>query len=172
MNILLSDGKVKLAKERMAIDLGGIGKGFAIQKTFDKLHTSWGFIAIAGDMKIWGHERLLGVYDPIENGIVFLGINNKDLCLSSSGNYHKKHIFGSQDDIVGITVVHQDCTYADAFSTALFAMDRNKRQEFINKHSLPVMILYNDRTYFVNDRFVEFFKDYQFSSSWKPRKQE
>ncbi len=171
-NILIQDGRVKLAKEKMAIDIGGIGKGFAIQKAFEKLGTTWGFIAIAGDMKIWGHSRLIGIYDPVDKSVVFIGHNAKDLCISSSGNYYKKHILEGSNSVIGVTVIHKDCTYADALSTALFAMNESERQELINKLSLPVFILYENQVYYFNNEFIGFFKDYQISSSWKPKKQE
>ena len=62
--ILLKEGVVKLEKEGMAIDLGGIAKGFALQKAWERLSLRRGFMAIGGDMKVWGHSRLLGIYDP------------------------------------------------------------------------------------------------------------
>ncbi|CUT01335.1 ApbE family protein, partial [Candidatus Kryptobacter tengchongensis] len=50
----------------MSIDLGGIGKGFAIEKTYNYLKINSGFISIGGDMKVWGHKRTLAIKNPIE----------------------------------------------------------------------------------------------------------
>ncbi len=168
--LLLKDGKVMLELENMAVDLGGIGKCYALQKAYERLNLPWGFMAIAGDMKVWGHNRLLGVYDPKNKSVFMEGYNAKDLCLSSSGNYLRKHILGKPTDVLQITVVHEDCTYADALSTALFAMGEEDMWNFINQYKLGVLILFEDGTYYVNDKFLSYFKTYTLSPSWKERK--
>lgn len=143
----------------MALDLGGIGKGFAVQKAYEYIKTEKGFIALAGDMKVWGHKRKLAVYNPINGKILAEGVNKKDLCLSTSGNYFRKHILGKSKRVLQITVAHENCTVADALATALFASPEKEREKILkNFPEAAVLILYTDGSLFVNGKFRDFFE--------------
>lgn len=159
--IKIEDNKVCLLEEGMAIDLGGIGKGFAVQKAYEffKDRLSKGFIALAGDLKVWGDKRELGIYNPLNKGIVAKMKNKRDLCMSTSGNYFQEHIIGKPTDIVQVTVVYDDCSYTDAISTALFAMDKASRERFLDKNpQFGVFILYKDGSIWINKTFIDYFE--------------
>ncbi|MFN3813604.1 MAG: FAD:protein FMN transferase [Aquificaceae bacterium] len=153
------DEKVFLEEKGMAIDLGGIGKGYAVQKAYEYIKTPWGFISIAGDMKVWGHRRLVGIYNPATGGVLMEGINKKDLCLSTSGNYFREHIVGKTNSLLQVSVVHTDCTLADALSTAIFAMDDREREEFLRKHQdIGFLLLFKDGSVYYNREFFDNFE--------------
>lgn len=155
--IKLEKGKVFLEKEGMAIDLGGIGKGYAVESAYQKLNTPWGFISIAGDMKIWGHRRRIAVYDPMTGGVLLEGINRKDVCLSTSGNYFRKHIIGKPNNITQVTVAYKDCGITDGLSTGLYAMEDSKLEEFMTKYpEFGVLILYKNGRVVCNRSFLEY----------------
>ncbi len=159
-DILLNEKKreVFLKRKGMAIDLGGIGKGYAVEKAYKKVNTKLGFIAIAGDMKVWGHKRLIGVYNPLTKKPLLEGINKEDVCLSSSGNYFRKHIVG-KDELLQVTVAYKNCIYADALATALFASDKETRKKILkNFKDAGVLILYKDGSFYVNRKFIDFFE--------------
>jgi len=157
---------VFLQEKGMAIDLGGIGKGFAIQKVYEFIKADKGFIAIAGDLRVWGHKRLLAVYNPINGKILTQGYNKKDLCLSTSGNYRREHIIGKGGKLLQVTVAYEDCTLADGLSTALFAMDDKKRWDFIEKYpQFGYLLLFSDGSVYVNKTFLEFFESLEFFGS-------
>ncbi len=161
--VKVEDSRVFLEEKGMAIDLGGIGKGFAIQKAYEFIKTDKGFIAIAGDLRVWGHKRLLAVYNPINGKILAQGYNKKDLCLSTSGNYRREHIIGKGSKLLQITVAYEDCTLADGLSTALFAMDDKKRWDFIERHpQFGYLLLFSDGSVYVNKTFLEFFESLEF----------
>jgi thiamine biosynthesis lipoprotein len=164
--VRIEGNRVFLQEKGMAIDLGGIGKGFAIQKAYEFIKTDKGFIAIAGDLRVWGHKRLLAVYNPINGKILARGYNKKDLCLSTSGNYRREHIMGKGGKLLQITVAYEDCTLADGLSTALFAMDDKKRWDFIEKHpQFGYLLLFSDGSVYVNKTFLEFFESLEFFGS-------
>jgi len=164
--VRVEGSSVFLEEKGMAIDLGGIGKGFAIQKAYEFIKTDKGFIAIAGDLRVWGHKRLLAVYNPINGKILTQGYNKKDLCLSTSGNYRREHIVGKGGKLLQITVAYEDCTLADGLSTALFAMDDKKRWDFIEKHpQFGYLLLFSDGSVYVNKTFLEFFESLEFFGS-------
>ncbi len=157
-DIILKDDSVMLARENMAIDLGGIGKGFAIEETFRWLGTKKGFISIGGDMKIWGHKRTIAIKDPINGGSIAQVVNAKDVSISTSGNYIKEHIKTQDDEIIQVTVAHESATFADAYATAIFAMSKELREKFLKENpDVGVFILYKDGSVFVNERFRSFF---------------
>jgi thiamine biosynthesis lipoprotein len=164
--VKVEGSSVFLQEKGMAIDLGGIGKGFAVQKAYEFIKTDKGFIAIAGDLRVWGHKRLLAVYNPINGKILAQGYNKKDLCLSTSGNYRREHIIGKGSKPLQITVAYEDCTMADGLSTALFAMDDKKRWDFIEKYpQFGYLLLFSDGSVYVNRTFLEFFESLEFLKS-------
>jgi Membrane-associated lipoprotein involved in thiamine biosynthesis len=164
--VRVEGSSVFLQEKGMAIDLGGIGKGFAIQEAYEFIKTDEGFIAIAGDLRVWGHKRLLAVYNPINGKILAQGYNKKDLCLSTSGNYRREHIIGKGGKLLQITVAYEDCTLTDGLSTALFAMDDKKRWDFIEKHQqFGYLLLFSDGSVYVNKTFLEFFESLEFFGS-------
>ncbi len=158
-DIVVKDGRVFLRTKKMAIDLGGIGKGFVVEKTYEHLRTPKGFIGAAGDMKVWGHERVLAIMDPLSGGSLVQMVNSKDLCLSTSGNYIRRHIDQADGDLLQITVVHKNCTLADAYATALFSMPMHLRRRFLRENpDVGVLELYRDGSLYMNERFREFFR--------------
>ncbi|RME12390.1 MAG: FAD:protein FMN transferase [Aquificota bacterium] len=150
--------RVCLLEKGMAIDLGGIGKGYTVQKVYERLKTPWGFVSIAGDMKVWGHSRLLAVYNPINGQILAQGYNAKDLCLSTGGNYFRRHILGRENSLVQATVAYSDCTITDALETALLAMDDESRERFLRENPhIGVLLLFRDGSLYVNRAFMDYF---------------
>jgi len=157
--IKVEQNKVFLEEKGMAIDLGGIGKGYAVQKAYESINTKEGFISIAGDLRVWGQKRLLAVYNPITKGILMEGVNKEDLCLSTSGNYLRKHIWGKSNNLIQVTVAHTDCTLADALSTGIFAMSDEEIKKFLERHpDVGVLLLYQDGSIFTNRAFVDKFE--------------
>ena len=155
----LKEGLAFLRRRNMAVDTGGIGKGFALDEARRAVNSRWGFISIGGDMTLWGHSRALAVRTPFEPRPFIEGVNGGDLCLSTSGNYHKRHIEQEDSDLVQITVVHRDCTIADALATALFTMNRKERKAILKKlPSLGILEVYRDRSFWMNGRFADYFE--------------
>lgn len=158
-NVELNGSSVFLKEKGMALDLGGIGKGYTVEKAYERVKTEKGFIGIAGDMKVWGERRLLAVKDPLKNSVLAQMVNRKDVCLSSSGNYVRKHIKQEDRELIQITVAHENCAYADAFATALFSMPREKREKFLRENpEIGVLELYEDGTVRMNGAFRDFFE--------------
>ncbi len=158
-NILTLNNGVLLKEENMAIDLGGIGKGYSIQKAYEEIKTPWGFVAIAGDMKIWGHKRRLAIKDPVNGGYLLEIENRKDICLSTSGNYIKDHIRTDDKSILQVSVGHPDCAFTDALATALLAMPEDIRTDFLEKYDeIAVVLLFRNGELFINSRFYDFFE--------------
>ncbi|MFN4320069.1 MAG: FAD:protein FMN transferase [Aquificaceae bacterium] len=157
--VSIEGGRVCLLEKGMAIDLGGVGKGYAVQKTYESLKTPWGFISIAGDLRVWGHRRLLAILNPINYKLLAEGYNSKDVCLSTGGNYLRKHIIGKENSLLQATVAYHDCTITDALETILLAMDDESRERFIRDNPrIGFFLLFKDGSLFINKAFMEYFE--------------
>ena len=156
-DVVVNGDKVFLKKKGMAIDLGGIGKGYALEKVYEYLNIERGFITIGGDMKIWGMKRSIAILDPLKESIIALFVNRGDLCISTSGNYHQDHIRTQNRNIIQVTVLYRNCTHADAYATALFAMPEDKIKKFLKENKdVGVFILYKDKKVYVNPAFFSY----------------
>ena len=157
-DVVVRGREVFLKRKGMAVDLGGIGKGYALDVAYRKIKTKWGFLGIAGDMKIWGKERVIAVKDPLSGGVLLEAVNRKDLCISTSGNYIKRHIEQKDSTLVQITVVYDPCALADAYATALFAMPAGLRRKFLRENpDVGVLELHSDHSIYMNGAFRTYF---------------
>lgn len=163
-NVLLNEKKQKvfLKRKYMAIDLGGIGKGFGVEKAYEFINTEKGFISIAGDMKIWGTSREIGIYNPINKSILMSANNKKDVCVSTSGNYFRKHIIGKDTDLIQVSVFYSECSFTDALSTGIFAMDKKNREKFLKNAQFGYLIIYTDGKVEFNKILFEYLEDIKF----------
>ena len=153
--------EVFLTKKGMALDLGGIGKGYALEVIARKIKTGKGFLALSGDIKVWGEKRVIGVYNPLNRGVLAYLVNKKDFCISTSGNYRRRHILGSSD-FLQVTVVHKNCTYADAYATALFSGGERLLKKLVESEELGILVLYPDGKVLLNHTFTTFFSEIHF----------
>ena len=157
--LVLEKGRAFLLHKGMAIDTGGIGKGFALSEIRRSAGSPRGFASIGGDMVVWGHKRTLAVRTPFEARPFVEGINKADLCLSTSGNYHQRHIEQEDEELVQVTVAYEDCTTADALATALFSMSRKERRDLLKKvPTLGVLEVYRDHSFWMNREFADRFE--------------
>jgi len=158
-DVFLGENRVLLRKKGMAIDLGGIGKGYALDVVRERIGSPWGFVSIAGDMKVWGTEKVIAVKDPLSGGSLLQGINAGEMCISTSGNYLRKHIEQHDEELLQVTVVYHTCALADAYATALFSMPRDLRRRFMLENpDVGVLELYGDGSLYMNPAFRKSFK--------------
>lgn len=149
------DNKVKLIRKNSMIDLGGIGKGFALDECMNILikggihHSA---IEFGGDVKVFGgmpnnlpwkiilDKRL---HTILNDKVLFFNIFNGSLAVS--GSYIKKslcndyhHIINpyslkSQNYYIFLLVSGNDGILCDALSTACFNMDIDTINSVISK---------------------------------------
>jgi len=147
---------VRLKQPGMLIGLGGIGKGIALEesrkilvdmKINDYLIVAGGQVLVKG-LNL-GKTWRVGIRKP-DTPFELLGVLNvTDTCISTSGDYEKyfekdgvryHHIIDPRTGfpamgIRSVTVITPDAMLADALSTALFVMGREKAMELVN--SMP-----------------------------------
>lgn len=177
--VKMDGSRVFLEKEGMMLDLGGIEKGFAVDKAVEVLKKRGikkGLVSISGDMRAFGGDWLIGIKHPREEGaIVAFNTGGRDLAISTSGDYERyfekdgkahRDILNpkstrSAGDFQSITVIMEgNNTLTDAYATSLFAMGKQKALEFLRNHpEIGAIIVFSNGELFYNDKFkklVEF----------------
>lgn len=160
------------ATEPKGLDLGGIAKGYTSQKVLETIQTAGvdtAVISLGGNVGVMGTKPdgtpwIVGIRDP--NGdendylgtLSLLGQAQPQYVITSGGyeryfeqdgvRYH--HIldphtgYPADTGLCSVTVVSSDGTLADALSTALFVMGKDKAQDFWRQHSSEFdMILFD-----------------------------
>jgi thiamine biosynthesis lipoprotein len=149
------NGTAFLRRAGMNANLGGIGKGYAVDRARDILHAS-GFhdfmIQFGGDMYVAGKQGerswRLGIQDPRgEPGHIFAAMDLSDSTFSSSGDYERFFIKDGRryhhiiDPATGepslgcrsVTIVSGSATIADGLSTGVFIMGPEAGMALIEK---------------------------------------
>jgi len=170
------------------IDLGGIAKGYALEKIIANLKQNYQIenimISAGGDLKAIGQhgERpwVIGIRDPLatdrNTAIATVKAKSGD-SIFTSGSYERyylannKHIHHIIDPRTGypakgslsVTVIHPNATTADAAATALFVAGPKQWVEVANKMGIKYVLLIDDKnnvhmTQAMLDR-IEFIKE-------------
>jgi thiamine biosynthesis lipoprotein len=140
----------------LQVDLGGIAKGFAVDRGIDALvraGVAAGFVSAGGDSRILGDRgdrpRLIGIRHPREKDEFAVKIPLSDTAISTSGDYERffirdevryHHILDPQtgrssDAVQSASVLAPLAIDSDALSTTTFVLGVEKGLALIN--SLP-----------------------------------
>jgi thiamine biosynthesis lipoprotein len=141
------EGKVFLKKKGMAIDLGGIAKGYAVDRAFEFLRSLRYknlIVNAGGDLRVGGFKNnqpwSAGIQNPRESKKILARISISDTAVATSGDYEKfflyqgkryHHIFSPKDGFptVGcqsVTIFCEGGMIADALATAVFVLGPEK----------------------------------------------
>lgn len=144
---------IKLAK-RQKIDLGSIGKGYAIDLAYKRLLPLKNFVINAGgDIRARGGSRdnkpwLVGLKIPGMAQVGKIRLENQAICCS--GNWARKvkffhHLINPktgvpQGDLRATFVIAKCAMEADAWATALFALG-NEATPYIQKNKIKALLI-------------------------------
>jgi len=148
--------KIRLNKDKrevillngVTIDLGGIAKGFIVDKAIKLVKTRGVdscMINAGGDIYCLGKRNKrdwrVGVLDPRNDAHILKRINLEDNTVATSGDYQQffeiegkrySHIIDPRsgypvdNHVISVTVLADDATTADALSTAVFVLGKEK----------------------------------------------
>lgn len=156
--IILEGNQIRLEKKGMQIDLGGIAKGYAVDKAIEALkknNIKRALVNAGGDLYALGTDRQgekwqIGVQDPREEDKIIDIIKVKDRAVATSGDYRRyftlegkrfSHIVNPktgltvQDVPMSVTIIGPDATTTDALSTGVFVLGPEEGMKLIE--SLP-----------------------------------
>jgi len=139
--------KVSLRKKGMTFDLGGIAKGYAVDRAFELLK-GLGYrnlvVNAGGDLRVGGSKPdgpwSIGIQHPRESEKITARISISDMAVATSGDYEKffihqgkryHHILNPRNGFPAegcqsVTVLHKEATTADALATAIFVLGPEK----------------------------------------------
>ncbi len=158
--------KVGLSVPGAKIDLGGIAKGFAVDKAADSLVSSGinrALIDAGGDIRVLGAPESddgwkIGIRDPLYPESLTAEFKVKDTAIATSGNYERFVTFGNErighlfDPLKGIpsnsclsaTVLAPSAMKADALSTILFLKGREEGLLFIKEEKNSDCVIFSE----------------------------
>ncbi|NVK88274.1 MAG: FAD:protein FMN transferase [Gammaproteobacteria bacterium] len=140
---LYEAGQVKFSKPNTRIDLGGIAKGYAVDRCIEllqKAQVAHAFVKAGGDSRVLGDKRgrlwTIGIQHPRQPGAVLTQLPLENVAISTSGDYERffikngervHHIIDpttghSANKSISVTILANDSTTADALSTTVFIL--------------------------------------------------
>jgi len=156
-NLILdpSHKTVRFAVEGMKLDLGGIAKGYAIDKAIEAIQEAGAFgamVDVGGDIRVFGtpprNKKFwsIGMQDPKDTsdvvgpGVYLLVLNVNDAAVTTSGDYRRyvsiqgqqfSHIIDtatgeSAIDLTSVTIITHTAMKADALATAVTVLGIEK----------------------------------------------
>lgn len=140
----VSNNILSKSEHEIRIDLGGVAKGYALEKCVDYLRDKceYGMISFGGNVGVWGTKPdsskwEIGVKDPFDTSKTVGYFSIDQGYISVSGDYERffekdgvryHHIFDTEtgrpanNGIHSVAVYTKDGALGDALSTALFVM--------------------------------------------------
>jgi thiamine biosynthesis lipoprotein len=145
---------VRFARPGVRIDLGGIAKGYAVDRSIailEGLGIRNATVTAGGDSRILGDRRgrpwVVGIRHPDDRARVIARIPLVDAAMSTSGDYERyfdedgqryHHIINpktghSASGLRSVTIIGPDATLTDGLSTGVFVMGAERGLELIER---------------------------------------
>ena len=149
---------VAFKEEGMAIDLGGIAKGYtsnSVIEIFKKAGVTSGIISLGGNVQTLGTRPdgslwRVGIQNPLDLYGNLGVVTTSDKALITSGGYQRyfekdgvvyHHILNpktgmpANEGLISVTIVADDGMLADALSTSLFVMGEEAALDYWKNHN-------------------------------------
>lgn len=146
--------RVRYATPGLKVGVGGIAKGFAVDRAIALLaqrgirHAQ---VSAGGDLRLLGDKRglpwMVGIQDPRQSGVV-VRLPLSDVAVSTSGDYERffineqgervHHIISPEDGrpakgLQSVTVIGPESSLTDGLSTAVFVLGLDKGLALIER---------------------------------------
>ena len=146
----------------MALDLGAVAKGLAIDLAAQELLDVPGFVVNAGgDIRVGGRNPdgdpwQIGIRHPRRDGELLTCLSVTDAAVCTSGDYERTAVTGDGHHIldprtgnaaafaISATVIAPTATLADALSTAVFVLGTDAGVDLLDRHGLDGLIVGSD----------------------------
>lgn len=153
------NSRARFSKEGMGVTLGGIAKGYAVDRVCAVLKSMGiedALVDIGGDIRVTGATSWrIGIADPREEGELLGVIELKNKAIATSGDYRRYHLIGAErihhiinpksgepaTGTISATVVAEDSLSADALSTGVFVMGPEKGRELLDSAGVGGLIV-------------------------------
>lgn len=174
--------EVLFDKNGMKIDLGGIAKGYTsyrVTEIFRECGIESGLVNLGGNVQILGTKTdgskwRVAVQSPDEEEEYLGVLEVQDRAVITSGGYERyfeqdgktyHHIidpstgYPAESGLISVTIVSEDGTLADALSTSMFIMGKDRAVEFWREHSdeFDMILETEDQVLYVTEGISESF---------------
>lgn len=146
-------GTAQLLKAGSAVEEGGFGKGYALDRAAQRLQAEGptsGLLDFGGQLLAFGEGRRVSLADPRARFRPRLSFTLQDASLASSGTSEKgAHILDPHSGRPclawgSVGVVAASGLEADCLSTALYVMGPDQGLRWASAHQVPACFLLND----------------------------
>ena len=136
-------GRARFAKSGVSIDLGGIAKGYALDRgkmAARRAGAAAGLLNLGGNLIVFGDQAggQVGIQHPLDREKIVARISLRDRSVATSGGYENYFTIGGAryshiidprtghpaDALASVTVVAEEGTAADALATACVVLGR------------------------------------------------
>ena len=164
--------------EGIKVDLGGMGKGYGVDKVIAYLKSHGikkSIVSASGDIRCLG-ECAINIQNPFnESFLASFETIGDEAGVSTSGNYNRyvktkenNHLINPkvkkpQQNFISITLISKlPSADLDAYATAVSVMPVKLAYEFLNTHALAYIIMQSDGELRVSENISEFVKNLVF----------
>ncbi|MCX7845160.1 MAG: FAD:protein FMN transferase [Dictyoglomaceae bacterium] len=163
----ISKGKVRLKKRGMSLDLGGIAKGYALQKLLEiskNLNLERIYIDLGGTIGVYGRPLngdywRIGIRHPRKEGKIIGRIKIKKGVVATSGDYERffiksgkryPHIINPKTgfpsiEVMSVTVISDNGITSDALSTLFFVLGEKGKKFWESKFRNVGVIMVDEK---------------------------
>ena len=154
--------RIKFAQKGMALDLGGIAKGYIVDrivKFLQKEGVKEGIVNAGGDLKVFGRKSYrIAIRNPFDkkNILKVIAVKNKAVC--TSGLYERAgHIRNPKtgkpiaNPLASVTIIAPTAMAADALATAVMVMGRERGEKLLQKLNFSYFLIDAEGKIFLSD---------------------
>lgn len=183
-NIKIDESKneVSFKDNKMKIDLGAIAKGYTSSKIIDifkENNIKSGMVTLGGNVQVLGKKPdgslwKVGIQNPIGEDEYLGVLQTSDKAVITSGGYERNftkngktyhHIldpsngYPANNGLTSVTIISSDGTLADALSTSLFVMGKDKSIDFYKKsnYNFDFILYTSDNKLIISDGIEDIF---------------
>jgi thiamine biosynthesis lipoprotein len=175
-NVDISKLPMLIKKNGVAINFGGIAKGYAVDRASEVVR-SFGFdvymVNAGGEIQAKGKDWSVGISHPRKQGDILGAVMLKDISIATSGDYEQffkqdekrySHII---DPVTGIpsntcqavSIVCDDCIFADGIATGIFLLGPEKGIEIANGIAdIEALVVSSEGKISESNGFVNYFQ--------------
>ena len=175
-NIVFSDNKIMLKYSGMGVDLGGIAKGFAVDKVVELLKSrgiASGVINFGGSVFVLGEERSVGIQTPFGKKGTYIGtIRVKNKAVVTSGSYENYRVINGtayqhildphtgypvNNELLAVTLIGAKAEELDALATGVCVMGMQKGYDLLKKRQIDAIFIKKDGSVLLTEGIKESF---------------
>lgn len=179
--------ELSFAMEGMKIDFGGIAKGYTSDRVINLMKEQGiesGIINLGGNVKTLGTKPdgslwKVAIQSPDDEGGMLGVVEVADKAVITSGGYERyfeeagisyHHIIDPQTGypanhgLKSVTIISEDGTLADALSTSLYIMGKEKAEEYWREasHEFDMVLMTDDKKLYITEGIKDTFSsDYE-----------